>query len=245
MRILKNNVDEYTNDKEKLIGKKIRIINMDDPYDGKRYNGREGIIELVMTDPTGEICYAGTWGGLNVYPNIDEIEFIEESLDEATDTPEDNIEVSQIEFGDLSEDEIDIHRDSGEVEYALPLWITFSNNDTLYLAAHLNIEFNYHWEGEYIRASRWDPAEYPELVIELSELTKKDIDLDYYDFEYETELEDTEVLEDAYAKAKDKIMDFIVQNQKKFYKRIYDTMYESPEDFSEPEPDYDPYDYID
>ena len=60
MRILKNNIDEYTNDKEKLIGKKIRIINMDDPYDGKRYNGKEGIIELVMTDPTGEICYAGT-----------------------------------------------------------------------------------------------------------------------------------------------------------------------------------------
>lgn len=80
MRISKNNIDEYTNDKENLIGKKIRIINMDDPYDGKRYNGKEGIIELVMTDPTGEICYAGTWGGLNVYPSIDEIEFIEENL---------------------------------------------------------------------------------------------------------------------------------------------------------------------
>ena len=129
MRILKNNIDEYTNDKENLIGKKIRIINMDDPYDGKRYNGKEGIIELVMTDPTGEICYAGTWGGLNVYPSIDEIEFIEE-----------NPSVQEGLF-DIAEDKIDY----GHKAWLLNEIISSMNDET----AYYDTEWLYIWpDGE-------------------------------------------------------------------------------------------------
>lgn len=70
--------DDYINEKyENLIGKKIRIINMDDPYAAKDYNGREGVIENVATDPWGDIYYDGTWGGLSIYPKIDEIKFID------------------------------------------------------------------------------------------------------------------------------------------------------------------------
>ena len=129
MRISKNNIDEYTNDKENLIGKKIRIINMDDPYDGKRYNGKEGIIELVMTDPTGEICYAGTWGGLNVYPNIDEIEFIEEN--------------SPVQEGlfDITEDNVDY----GHKAWLLNEIISSMNDET----AYYDTEWLYIWpDGE-------------------------------------------------------------------------------------------------
>lgn len=129
MRISKNNIDEYTNDKENLIGKKIRIINMDDPYDGKRYNGKEGIIELVMTDPTGEICYAGTWGGLNVYPNIDEIEFIEE-----------NPSVQEGLF-DIAEDKVDY----GHKAWLLNEIISSMNDET----AYYDTEWLYIWpDGE-------------------------------------------------------------------------------------------------
>ena len=129
MRILKNNIDEYTNDKENLIGKKIRIINMDDPYDGKRYNGKEGIIELVMTDPTGEICYAGTWGGLNVYPHIDEIEFIEEN--------------SSVQEGlfDIAEENVDY----GHKAWLLNEIISSMNDET----AYYDTEWLYIWpDGE-------------------------------------------------------------------------------------------------
>lgn len=129
MRTLKNNIDEYTNDKENLIGKKIRIINMDDPYDGKRYNGKEGIIELVMTDPTGEICYAGTWGGLNVYPNIDEIEFIEE-----------NPSVQEGLF-DIAEDKVDY----GHKAWLLNEIISSMSDET----AYYDTEWLYIWpDGE-------------------------------------------------------------------------------------------------
>ena len=129
MRISKNNIDEYTNDKENLIGKKIRIISMDDPYDGKRYNGKEGIIELVMTDPYGEICYAGTWGGLNVYPNIDEIEFIEE-----------NLPVQEGLF-DISEDNVDY----GHKAWLLNEIISSMNDET----AYYDTEWLYIWpDGE-------------------------------------------------------------------------------------------------
>ena len=129
MRISKNNIDEYTNDKENLIGKKIRIINMDDPYDGKRYNGKEGIIELVMTDPTGEICYAGTWGGLNVYPTIDEIEFIEE-----------NPSVQEGLF-DIAEDKVDY----GHKAWLLNEIISSMNDET----AYYETEWLYIWpDGE-------------------------------------------------------------------------------------------------
>lgn len=129
MRISKNNIDEYTNDKENLIGKKIRIINMDDPYDGKRYNGKEGIIELVMTDPTGEICYAGTWGGLNVYPSIDEIEFIEE-----------NPSVQEGLF-DIAEDKVDY----GHKAWLLNEIISSMNDET----AYYDTEWLYIWpDGE-------------------------------------------------------------------------------------------------
>lgn len=129
MRISKNNIDEYTNDKENLIGKKIRIINMDDPYDGKRYNGKEGIIELVMTDPTGEICYAGTWGGLNVYPNIDEIEFIEE-----------NPSVQEGLF-DIAEDKVDY----GHKAWLLNEIISSMSDET----AYYDTEWLYIWpDGE-------------------------------------------------------------------------------------------------
>lgn len=69
--------DNYKNDKyEKLVGKKIRIIDMDDPYAAKDYNGREGIIEYVATDPFGDVYFDGTWGSLSIYPKVDTFEYI-------------------------------------------------------------------------------------------------------------------------------------------------------------------------
>ena len=58
------------------VGQQIRIIRMDD-NNGKdvqahEYNGKVGIIRLV--DGIGQLH--GSWGGLAVNPEIDEIEII-------------------------------------------------------------------------------------------------------------------------------------------------------------------------
>lgn len=58
------------------VGQRIRINFMDDKYSSEIYNGREGVITQVNTDPWGDIYLVGTWGGLTLYPKIDEIEII-------------------------------------------------------------------------------------------------------------------------------------------------------------------------
>ena len=58
------------------VGQKIRIIRMDDnngkDVQANEYNGKVGIIRLV--DGIGQLH--GSWGGLAVNPEIDEIEII-------------------------------------------------------------------------------------------------------------------------------------------------------------------------
>ena len=58
------------------VGQKIRIINMDDnngqDVQAHEYNGRVGIIRLI--DDIGQLH--GSWGGLAVNPEIDDIEII-------------------------------------------------------------------------------------------------------------------------------------------------------------------------
>ena len=55
---------------------------MDDPYAGKDYDGREGVIEYVATDPFGDVYFDGTWGSLSVYPKVDSFEYVEEKVEE-------------------------------------------------------------------------------------------------------------------------------------------------------------------
>lgn len=58
------------------VGQQIRIIHMDDnngnDTQAHEYNGKVGIINFV--DGIGQLH--GTWGGLAVNPEIDEIEII-------------------------------------------------------------------------------------------------------------------------------------------------------------------------
>ena len=56
-----------------MVGKKIRIIFLDDHFAGDRYNGRVGIVTSV--DSMGQLH--GTWGGLALIPGVDEYEVIE------------------------------------------------------------------------------------------------------------------------------------------------------------------------
>lgn len=56
------------------VGDKIRIIRMDDSggkdLQAREYNGREGVVESI--DSIGQLH--GTWGGLAICTEIDEIE---------------------------------------------------------------------------------------------------------------------------------------------------------------------------
>ena len=54
------------------IGDRIRIIKMNDPYSGEKYINKEGTVTFI--DDIGQLF--GTWGGLAVIPEIDEIQKI-------------------------------------------------------------------------------------------------------------------------------------------------------------------------
>lgn len=55
---------------EELVGKRIRIVALDDPY-ADRYIGKEGVVESVSTDPWGDIRLDGTWAGIGIYVKCD------------------------------------------------------------------------------------------------------------------------------------------------------------------------------
>lgn len=57
------------------IGDKIRIICMEGE---PNYDGKVGIINHIGKDCDGMVYYRGTWGGLSVYPETDNIEVINE-----------------------------------------------------------------------------------------------------------------------------------------------------------------------
>ena len=61
---------------EELVGKKIRIISMDDPY-ADRYIGKEGIVQRVSEDPWGDIRLDGDWGGIAIYTKVDRFEVLD------------------------------------------------------------------------------------------------------------------------------------------------------------------------
>jgi len=70
---IKNLIMEYQ------VGDKIRILHMDDDngkdISASKYNGKIGTIEKI--DSIGQLH--GTWGGLAIIPDIDEIELVNES----------------------------------------------------------------------------------------------------------------------------------------------------------------------
>ena len=50
---------------EELVGKKIKIVSMDDPY-ADRYIGKEGVVKNVSEDPWGDVRLDGDWGGVAI-----------------------------------------------------------------------------------------------------------------------------------------------------------------------------------
>ena len=61
---------------EELVGKKIRIISIDDPY-ADRYIGKEGVVKSVSEDPWGDVRLDGDWGGIAIYPKADRFEVLD------------------------------------------------------------------------------------------------------------------------------------------------------------------------
>nr|DAG24692.1 MAG TPA: protein of unknown function DUF4314 [Caudoviricetes sp.] len=67
---------EYTSIK---VGDRIRILHLRD--EDKSYDGREGIVEFI--DSLNQLH--GTWGGLAIIPEIDELEVISASAKTLTE----------------------------------------------------------------------------------------------------------------------------------------------------------------
>lgn len=53
-------------------GTRIRILHLEDRYSPEPYEGREGVVKYI--DSLGQLH--GTWGGLAVIPETDEIEIL-------------------------------------------------------------------------------------------------------------------------------------------------------------------------
>lgn len=60
---------------DQYLGHTIKIIELKDPYE--KYNERTGQVKGVGIDAWDDIYLSGTWGGLNVYVDIDEFEIID------------------------------------------------------------------------------------------------------------------------------------------------------------------------
>lgn len=60
---------------ERLIGKTIEIVSLDDPY-AQLYVGKRGVVESVEKDPYGDYRLQGTWGYIAIYPKCDTFEII-------------------------------------------------------------------------------------------------------------------------------------------------------------------------
>lgn len=58
------------------VGDKIRIIHLVDEPFNSNYEGKEGVVTKVGTDPWGEERVGGTWGGIYIYVNQDTYEII-------------------------------------------------------------------------------------------------------------------------------------------------------------------------
>lgn len=64
-------------DWRKAVGRKIRIVGMDDPR-ADLYDGREGVVTKVGKDWDGQVWLRGTWATrVLVYPEFDKIEFLD------------------------------------------------------------------------------------------------------------------------------------------------------------------------
>ena len=61
---------------EELVGKKIKIVSMDDPY-ADRYIGKEGVVKNVSEDPWGDVRLNGDWGGVAIYLKVDKFEILD------------------------------------------------------------------------------------------------------------------------------------------------------------------------
>ena len=59
-------------DYEELVGKKIKIVSMDDPY-ADRYIGKEGVVKNVSEDPWGDVRLDGDWGRSRYLPECRQI----------------------------------------------------------------------------------------------------------------------------------------------------------------------------
>ena len=58
------------------VGDKIRIIHLvDEPYNSN-YEGKEGVVQTIETDPWGDTRMSGTWGGIFIYIDKDIYEII-------------------------------------------------------------------------------------------------------------------------------------------------------------------------
>lgn len=52
------------------VGDTIEIVSI---VEEPKYNGIQGVIEHIVTDPRGDIVLYGTWGDCTVFPRIDKI----------------------------------------------------------------------------------------------------------------------------------------------------------------------------
>ncbi len=91
----KEQLDEAQEERfRKLIGRKIKIVDLEQEPENSPYFGKVGEIQDVQVDPFGDVVLYGTWGQIGIYPKYDSFVYVnDEALQE--DELEENVNLNE------------------------------------------------------------------------------------------------------------------------------------------------------
>jgi len=140
----KEQLDEAQEERfRKLIGRKIKIVDLEQEPENSPYFGKVGEIQDVQVDPFGDVVLYGTWGGIGIYPKYDSFVYVN---DEA-----------------LQEDELDENVNLNEAyeDWKLEVWINGNPRNMSRMSSDTMHEYAsaaYYKAGQAIRAQDWNRA---------------------------------------------------------------------------------------
>ena len=155
------------------------------------------------------------------------------------------------------DESFDINTDYDTFEYFANLNIEIEpkNIENSYVIVDIPVslgkDFTHRFVGEYYPETRWEPAEYPDLEVEVDKsIEDKDVEIDFD----ELEITDSEGIDDVDS-YKDNVVEYlknnsnslkkcVINNESYIYDKFYDEAYELEDEFRQSdedkyEPDYD------
>lgn len=142
--IFKEQLDEAQEERfRRLIGRKIKIVDLEQEPENSSYFGKVGEIQDIQVDPFGDVVLYGTWGGIGIYPKYDSFVYV-------NDEP-------------LQEDELEENVNLNEAyeDWKLEVWINGNPRNMSRMSSDTMSEYAIHTHNkacEAIRQQDWNRA---------------------------------------------------------------------------------------